>query len=251
VLVGIPTLTPSTFFTGHHRDHHSQRVYGTPEDPEYVVNVCRRGSILNLLFYFMVVALFPLAVFLRFALAPLTFISPNVREYVLKKLSAFTFNWGYERPIEKIDRKTFAALELACFLRAIAIPGAVVLGVTDPSRMFLLYSLGATVVVINQLRQLADHHFEGDGENLSMSEHIRDSCNFTGKDPLTWLFFPYAIQYHALHHMFPSMPYHNLANAHQYLTKELPSGSPYHELTQPGWWSVAKEMLRNDSATSS
>lgn len=245
ILVGIPTLTPSTFFTGHHRDHHTQRVYGTPEDPEYVVNVCKRGSVMNLILYFAFVAIFPLVVFLRFFLAPLTFISPTIREFVLRRLSAFTFNWKYQRPVDKIDRKTFAALELACFLRAIAIPGAVLMGVTDPSRMFLLYSLGATVVIMNQLRQLADHHFEGNGENLTMSEHIMDSCNYTGKDPLTWLFFPFAIQYHALHHMFPSLPYHNLAFAHSYLMKELPGDSPYRDLTQPGWWSVAKEMLRS------
>lgn len=244
ILIGIPTLTPSTFFTGHHRDHHTQRVYGTPQDPEYVVNVCKRGSIANLIIYFLVVAAFPLMVFLRFFLAPLTFISPKVREFTLRRLSAFTFNYQYVRPISHINRKTFAALELACCLRAIAIPGAVLLGATDPSRMFLLYSLGATVVVMNQLRQLADHHFEGDGENLTMSEHIMDSCNYTGKDPLTWLFFPFAIQYHALHHMFPSLPYHNLAAAHRFLIDELPDDSPYRELTQPGWWSVAKEMLR-------
>lgn len=246
ILIGIPTLTPSTFFTGHHRDHHTQRVYGTPQDPEYVVNVCRRGSVLNLIFYFLIVALFPLVVFLRFALAPLTFISPRVREFSLRRLSAFTFNWKYERPIQRIDRKRFAALELMCCLRAIAIPGAVLFGVTEPSRILLLYSLGASVVVMNQLRQLADHHFEGDGDNLSMGEHIMDSCNYEGKDPLTWLFFPFAIQYHALHHMFPSLPYHNLASAHQYLMTELPGDSPYRELTQPGWWSVAKQMLRRD-----
>ena len=106
--------------------------------------------------------------------------------------------------------------------------------------------LGATVVILNQLRQLADHHFEGQGERLSMPDHIMDSCNYTGKDPLTWLFFPFAIQYHALHHMFPSLPYHNLAFAHEYLMKSLPSDSPYRDLVQPGWWSVAKNMLRKD-----
>ncbi|MDA7875303.1 fatty acid desaturase, partial [bacterium] len=243
ILIGIPTLTPSTFFTGHHRDHHTQRVYGTPQDPEYVINICPKGSFLNLVFYFVVVAMFPLAVFLRFALAPLTFISPSIRDFVLRRLSAFTFNWRYERPIEGIARKRFAALELVCCLRAIAIPGAVLLGATSPWRILLLYLLGASVVIMNQLRQLADHHFEGDGDKLSMSDHIKDSCNYVGKDPLTWLFFPFAIQYHALHHMFPSMPYHNLAVAHQLLIKELPIDSPYRELTQPGWWSVARKMV--------
>ena len=217
VLVGIPTLTPSTFFTGHHRDHHSQRVYGTEQDPEYVINVCPRGSIVNLIVYFMVVAVFPLLVFFRFLIAPLTFISPRVREFTLHRMSAFTFNWKYHRPVGKINRTRFALLELACFVRAVGIPGAVLLGVTEPSRILQLYLLGAAVVTLNQLRQLADHHFEGDGENLSMSEHILDSCNYVGKDPLTWLLFPFAIQYHALHHMFPSLPYHNLALTHNFL----------------------------------
>jgi fatty acid desaturase len=30
LLVGVFTLTPSPFFTRHHRDHHSQKFYGTP-----------------------------------------------------------------------------------------------------------------------------------------------------------------------------------------------------------------------------
>ncbi len=251
LLVGVPTLTPSTFFTGHHRDHHTQRVYGTPQDPEYVVNICRRGSLWNLAVYFLIVAIFPLAVFLRFLLAPLTFVTPGVRNFTLKHLSAFTFNWKYVRPLNRIDRKTFAAVELLCSVRAAAIPAAVAFGVSEPVRMLQLYLLGATVVVMNQLRQLADHHFEGDGAHLSMSDHILDSCNFSSRDPLTWLFFPFAIQYHALHHMFPSLPYHNLASAHRYLMRELPEDSRYRELEQSGWWSVARNMLRRDPAAGS
>jgi fatty acid desaturase len=219
-------------------------VYGTPEDPEYVTNICTRGSILNLIFYFMFVAAFPLVVFLRFFLAPLTFLTPSIRDFTLRKLSAFTFNWKYERQLGRINRKTFAALELLCCLRAAVIPGAVLFGATEPSRMFMLYLLGASVVTLNQLRQLADHHFEGHGGQLTMSEHIKDSCNYVGRDPVTWLFFPFAIQYHALHHLFPSLPYHNLANAHRYLMKELPADSPYRLLEQPGWWSVAKKLAQ-------
>ena len=244
LLIGIPTLTPSTFFTGHHRDHHSQKVYGTPEDPEYVVNVCKRGSIVNLILYFLFVAVFPLLVLLRFLLSPLTFVTPKVREFTLRHLSAFTFNYRYQRTVSSINRKTFAWLELACFVRALLIPLAIVVGLHPWTHMLMLYSLGASVVILNQLRQLADHHFEGDGGRLSISDHIMDSCNYVGRDPLTWLFFPFAIQYHALHHMFPSLPYHNLGFAHNYLMKELPTDSPYRDLVQPGWWSVAAKMLR-------
>ncbi len=246
LLVGIPTLTPSTFFTGHHRDHHAVAVYGTPQDPEYVVNICRRGSVWDLLVYFAFVAFFPILVFLRFLFAPLTFITPRIRDFTLRRLSAFTFNWKYERSLKRLDRRTFAVVELFCCVRAIGIPAAAILGVVPWTHILMLYSLGASVVVINQLRQLADHHFDGDGHQQSMAEHIQDSCNHMGRDPLTVLFFPFAIQYHALHHLFPSLPYHNLAFAHAYLTRELPADSPYHALTQYGWWSVARNMLRTE-----
>jgi fatty acid desaturase len=49
--------------------------------------------------------------------------------------------------------------------------------------------------------------------------------------------------------MFPSLPYHNLANAHTYLMLQLPKDSPYRDLEQPGWWSVARKMLRKDAET--
>ncbi len=244
VLVGIPTLTPSTFFTAHHRDHHSLQVYGTKQDPEYVVNVCDRGNWYQIAGYFLFVALFPLLVFLRFLLAPLTFVHPSVREFSLRRLSSFTFNWRYARSVHRIDRRVFASLELLCSLRAWCIPAAVMFGFTPWTRMFQLYLLGAAVVTLNQLRQLADHHFEGSGDRLSVSEHILDSCNFVGRDPLTWLFFPMAIQFHALHHLFPSLPYHNLAAAHSYLMQTLPSQSPYRALEQDNWWAVAGKMLR-------
>ena len=246
ILVGVPTLTPSTFFTTHHRDHHTLRLYGTPQDPEYVVNVCQRGNYRQLACYLLVVAVFPLIVFVRFLLAPLSFVTPRVRDYVLRHLSAFTFNLRYERPIGRMNRPLFASLELLCSFRAWCIPLAVLFELTPWTRMFQLYSLGAAVVILNQLRQMADHHFEGSGERLSVADHVLDSCNYVGRDPLTWLLFPMAIQYHALHHLFPSLPYHNLAATHNYLMQTLPNESPYRSLEQPGWWSVAIKMFRRE-----
>jgi fatty acid desaturase len=93
------------------------------------------------------------------------------------------------------------------------------------------------------MRQLADHHFQGDGTTVPLEAHILDSCNFTGRDPLTWLFFPFSIRYHALHHLFPSLPYHNLAAAHEHLMRTLPDDSPYRRLDQPGWWPVARRTI--------
>jgi fatty acid desaturase len=248
LIVGVMTLAPSPFFTRHHRDHHSQRLYGTPQDPEYIVNQFRPGSWLSFLAYSLLVAVFPLIVFLRFFLAPLTYLHPRLRAWTLKHASALTMNWRYERKLTPEDHWAIVAVEWACWLRATAIPAGVLFGWSHWTRMPLFYSLALGVLVINQLRLLADHHFESDGNLLPYDSHIRDSCNYTGRDPLTCLLFPFSIRFHALHHLFPSLPYHNLAAAHAHLLDKLPADSPYRTLDQGSWWSVARQTLGGHAA---
>ena len=149
---------------------------------------------------------FPIIVFLRFLLAPLSFLHPRLRQFVLEHGSSLTLNLRYRRQITAFDRRVITAMELLCFLRAAAIPLAVFTGAAPLSRIPLLYALGLTTLVMNQMRQLADHHFEGDGSRSNVEAHILDSCNYSGNDPLTLLFFPFSIRYHALHHLFPSFP---------------------------------------------
>lgn len=243
LLVGVVTLSPSPFFTRHHRDHHSQRLYGTPQDPEYVVNVFKPGSAASIAMYILIIAAFPLIVFLRFLLAPLTFLHPKLREWTLTHASSLTMNWRYERKLNRFDRFAITSVELLCFIRAAVIPISVLIGVADWTRLPLLYSLGLGALVLNQLRQLADHHFETEGEQFQLEKHIIDSCNYTSRDFFTWLFFPFSIRYHALHHLFPSLPYHHLKAAHNYLIEKLPADSPYRQLDQPSWWSVASRTM--------
>ena len=243
LLVGVMTLAPSPFFTRHHRDHHSARMYGTPQDPEYIVNVFRPGSVPSIIAYWLLIAVFPLIVFFRFLLAPLSFVHPKVREWVLTHASSLTMNHRYERRLNRFDRRVVTAVELLCCLRAAAMLSMVFLGAAHWTRLPLFYSLGIGVLVLNQLRLLADHHFETDGQPFELDDHIRDSCNYTGRDFLTWLLFPFAIRYHALHHLFPTLPYHNLKAAHAFLLDELPADSPYRSLDQRSWWSVAKRTL--------
>lgn len=243
LLVGVVTLAPSPFFTGHHRDHHSARMYGTREDPEYIVNVFRPGSAASLLAYAVLVAAYPLIVFLRFLLAPLTFLHPRLREWTLKRASALTMNLRYERRLTRFDRWAVTSVELLCFVRSAAMLIAVAVGLNHWTRLPLFYAVALGALGLNQLRLLADHHFEADGHALSLDAHIRDSCNFTGRDWPTWLLFPFAIRYHALHHLFPSLPYHNLSAAHSYLLAHLPADSPYRELDQTSWWPVARRTL--------
>jgi fatty acid desaturase len=245
LLAGVPLLTPSPFYTAHHRDHHSLRLFGTREDPEYIVRVCKPGSWPSFLAYVVLVLVFPLLVFLRFLLTPLTFLHPKLRTFVLERASSLMMNHRYGRRVSRADRTSITAIELLCWGRATLIPAAALLGWTPWSHLPLLYVLGASTLVFNQLRLLADHHYESNGSKLRFAEHVLDSCNYTGRDLLTWLFFPFSIRYHALHHLFPTLPYHNLSAAHGYLLESLPADSPYRSLDQPGWWSVARHTLRS------
>jgi fatty acid desaturase len=249
LLVGVFTLAPSPFFTHHHRDHHSARMYGTKEDPEYIVNVFKPGSALSLIAYAVLIALFPLIVFLRFLLAPLTFLHPRLRRWFLEHGSSLTMNYRYERKVNRFDRWAITTVELMCCGRAAMMLAAVPLGFSHWTRLPLFYSIGLGVLVLNQLRLLADHHFVGDGQPCELDHHIRDSCNFTGRDFLTWLFFPFAIRYHALHHLFPTLPYHNLKAAHEYLLVHLPAESPYRSLDEKSWWPVARKTLFEPART--
>ena len=112
LLVGVFTLTPSCFFTRHHRDHHSQRMYGTPEDPEYVANVLEAGNWKSALGYSLFIVAFPIIVFLRFLLTPLSYLHPRLREFVLERGSSLTLNLRYRRQITRFDRKVITAMEV-------------------------------------------------------------------------------------------------------------------------------------------
>jgi fatty acid desaturase len=244
LLAGVILLSPSPFFTRHHRDHHTAKMYGTPGDPEYLANVFHVGSTWGLLRYALLVAVFPLVVFLRFIFAPLTFLHPRLREWVLVHASSLTMNWQYERKLTPQDRWSVTSVELLCCLRAWLMPLSVLVAGAPPHRLLLLYLLGVGGLALNQLRLLTDHHLESGGEPLDWESHILDSCNYTGRDPVTWLLFPFSIRYHALHHMFPTLPYHNLAAAHRHLLQQLPAASPYRRLDQGSWWHVARSLLR-------
>ncbi|MEM9826175.1 MAG: fatty acid desaturase, partial [Planctomycetota bacterium] len=43
------------------------------------------------------------------------------------------------------------------------------------------------------------------------------------------LWGPIGTRYHALHHLFPRLPYHNLGEAHRRLVEGLPKDSIYHD----------------------
>ena len=80
-------------------------------------------------------------------------------------------------------------------------------------------------------------------------EQLEDSVNIEGHWFWTELFFPLGLRYHALHHLFPSIPYYNLGRAHRRLMATLPEDSAYRATVYPSYWSVVRELLADAKAS--
>src|SRR5438445_524349 len=84
-LVGIPLLLPSFLYEGVHTDHHRQRSYGTPRDPEYVP-FGRRPPVV-MASYALGSAFLPLALAFRFGVvAPSSWLLPPLRRLTIGRV---------------------------------------------------------------------------------------------------------------------------------------------------------------------
>jgi fatty acid desaturase len=95
---------------------------------------------------------------------------------------------------------------------------------------------------LNYVRNVAAHRYRNEGEPMTYTEQLLDSINITGHPIWTELLFPVGLRYHALHHIFPSLPYHNLGRAHRRLMAELPMDSPYRRTVHPSFASVVRQL---------
>ena len=241
LLCGIPMLMPSFFYTNH-IDHHNSHRYGTIRDGEYLP--LGSGSRWQLVWFWLQVPLLPLYIFFRLlVVAPLSMLHSGLREWALERMSSYVINFRHKLDIPATaPRRAWAALEIACCLRAAAMLGVVALGLQSPWRLVQLYMLAMLTLGLNYVRNMAAHHYRNTGGEMSYLEQLEDSVNITGHPLLTELFFPLGLRYHALHHLFPALPYHNLGMAHRRLMAQLPPDSPYHRTVYSSYWSVLREL---------
>jgi fatty acid desaturase len=251
LLAGIPLLMPS-FLYEHHLDHHNARHYGTPRDGEYLpLGVARLRTMLG---YLAEIAILPALAVLRFLVGtPLSFLHPRLRQFMLERCSPLVINLRYRREIPAdAPRGLWAALEWACFLRAcglftflvasqVSVGGqSIDVGWQRPVKLYLLAMLA---LGLNHVRTLVAHRFTSDGERKSFAEQLDDSLNIEGRTPLVALMFPVGLQYHALHHLFPSIPYHNLGRAHRRIRSALPDWAAYRAATYRTFGAAVRDLL--------
>jgi fatty acid desaturase len=58
------------------------------------------------------------------------------------------------------------------------------------------------------------------------------------------------LRYHALHHLFPALPYHRMGEAHRRLMAGLPANSPYRVANRLSFFAAVAQLWRSASLTS-
>ena len=228
LIVGVPLLVPSFMYEGVHNQHHAKRYYGTVDDPEYLPLALMHPWTLPL--FLVVAALAPIGMLIRFGiLAPLSLLSPKLRAVVVGRYSGLQINPKFVRPIPEGEfARDWAWQEAACSIWAIALLAMVATGVV-PLRDFLIFlGVASGVMFLNQVRTLVAHLWENEGEPMSVTAQFLDSVNVPPPATLPALWAPVGLRYHGLHHLLPGVPYHNLAEAHRRLCRELDADSVYH-----------------------
>jgi fatty acid desaturase len=260
---GIPFLLPSfTYYT--HLDHHRRKHYGTPQDGEYLP--LGHQTPWHILFYLSQCLVIPGVVVVRFALlTPLTWCIPPLRRWVHRRISSLVMDPMYIRPLPARDMLLVWRLqEIGCFLFCATVavllfrglqPGAdpngpfpVRRGVLPIGFLVQAYSTGVMIVFLNAVRTLGAHRFLNDGREMTFVEQLVDSVNYPRRPLITGLWAPVGLRFHALHHLFPSMPYHNLASAHRRLMNELPDDSPYRRTVGDSLFTSLRQLWRASGA---
>ena len=234
ILVGIPLLIPSFIYEGVHNQHHGKTYYGTVDDPEYLPLALMKPWTLPV--FLVAAALAPVGLFIRFAvLAPLSLLSTKLRGTVVSRYSGLQINPQFRRPMpEGQFARDWRWLEIACSVWAIGLLVAVVAGIV-PLRAFLIFlGVASGTMFLNQVRTLVAHLWENDGDPMSVTAQYLDSVNVPPPATLPALWAPVGLRYHALHHLLPGVPYHNLGEAHWRLCKELAADSAYHAASHRG-----------------
>jgi fatty acid desaturase len=243
LLVGIPLLTPSFMYEGVHTIHHKRTQYGTVEDPEYLPLALMKPWSLPL---FVIVAIFaPVALIVRAAvLVPLGALIPAVRTITWERFSSLQINPEFRRrPPEGDLAGRVRWQEAGVFVWSwLLIASVFVVGWQPLATALAILSLTA---VLNQLRTLIAHLWENEGEPMTVTAQFLDSVNVPPPGLAAEIWAPVGLRYHALHHLMPSMPYHDLPEAHRRLARELGSGSTYEGANHPGMTVLIARIARS------
>jgi fatty acid desaturase len=243
LVVGIPLLTPSFMYEGVHTIHHKRTQYGTIEDPEYLPLALMKPW--SLPAFVLIALLAPIALIIRAAiLVPLGALIPAIRRLTWERFSSLSINPDFRRkpPTGNLAGRV-RWQEAGVFVWSWTLLASTqVLGWRPLLIALAIVSITAT---LNQLRTLVAHLWENEGEPMTVTAQFLDSVNVPPPGVMAEIWAPVGLRYHALHHLMPSMPYHDLPEAHRRLAKELGAGSTYEGANHPGMLNLVGRIAKS------
>ena len=241
LLVGIPLQIPS-FLYSDHRNHHSVQSFATEYDAEYFAPRFRgiRGAAALLACSF----LLPFAYAARFALiAPAAWLVPSIRTWADTRVSSIgLIGLSSRAPPGDSERWQWRVQEVACFCYLAVSLAGLITGILPFELVLRFYAVVVCVLALHGVRIMAGHRYEADANARSLMDQLLDSFNFP-QNFLTRMIMPVGFHLHALHHIFPSLPYHNMEEAHRRILAALPADSPYHSVSSPSFFRAAAAFL--------
>ncbi len=232
LLCGLPILLPSYTYSGVHNHHHRKNVYGTAEDGEYYPFAAR--SPLEIVGFLALEVLVPGLLVLRFVLlTPIGWISPRFRHYLWVHASSLTLDARYTRTPSERDESDWRLQETLAFCYGATAIILVGIGVLPWQAPVVWYAVLFGGLALNAVRTLVAHRYRnGQRGPMTITEQFLDSVDVPGHRFITGLWAPVGLRYHATHHLFPSMPYHNLGTAYRRLSQAFPT--TYTQATRSG-----------------
>ena len=231
LLFGVPLLLPSFTYAGVHQSHHSLSTYGTKDDPEYLPFASSRRLIIA--FSIQSSVLIPLVLLLRFlVLAPVGLIYPPFHRWLEVYASSFSMNPAYRRDVPAAVASKMRRWEAATLVLWAGFFALMPTGYLPWKTLIVWLAVLGVVSFANTMRVLGAHEYESDGSPRDRHGQLVDSIDTPG-GPWTELWAPVGLRYHALHHYFPGIPYHNLGIAYERILATAPGATTYRESTSP------------------
>lgn len=245
LLAGVPMMVPSFTYSGVHNHHHKQAAYGRVEDGEYLPFA--RTTPWLMVSFLLSGLLTPVAVLLRFTvLTPIGWVLPPVQRLLWRHASSLTIDFRYRRGHSPRDDRHWRWQEAGCWLWSVSMLSLMAAGILAWRVLWMWAAVLIGVYIVNGVRTLVAHRYRHDDDQpLDLMQQFHDSVDVPGMPVLTAFWAPVGLRYHATHHLFPSMPYHNLATAHQRLSQGLTDPSWYQQATEPGLRSAILSIWRD------
>lgn len=253
-LCGVFLFAPS-FLYYPHVDHHRRKHYGTDHDGEYL-SLSHTGRWVIVGFIVQALAI-PVLGFIRFAfISPVCWVIPGARQWVHKYASTMLVDPTYERT----DGDSKRIMRVVVFQEVLVFVWSMVFisrwyfrtGELFNPLWVVAYCVGVGLLLLNEVRTLGAHRWTNEGGEMTFEEQLVDSVNYPHAPWISELWGPIGTRYHALHHLFPRLPYHDLGVAHRKLVAGLPADSPYHSTIAPSLtseivalWNRAKKSEQN------